>query len=536
MNARRGRLVLAMLAAFLSSVAGRASAAREYPLLSGPGDQSVLGLYRNIVLLADDPSQGGAFDLLYYDLYTQRLQPVPVLTGARVVDASVWEDLVVWTDGKDYRDEGYYADTDIYATRLATGDVFAVCEHPAEQFNASVGDRLIVWSDERNQVGQWSNTDVYYLDLTSGESGPVTTAAGDQGSMFVPQSAGRIVVWDDTTIDGNATDLYGCDLDTQEEFPIEVGAGRSTDGPSIWGDHVAFDYLPEEGSRRVYVFDLVSRTLSPLSAEGSAGLHASMCASIVVWTDFRNYGSTWTDIYAYDLAQAEEFPVCTATRFQDLPRVYGDLVIWSDDRNYEDGVSGLDVYACDLERNPFWDVRTDEWSFSAVSAASQADVARGYEDRSYRPKQCVTRAQMAAYISRAMLGGDANVPPPSGDQVYPDIPRDHWAYRYIQYASAQSVVTGYDDGSYHPDDVVDRAQMAVFVGRARGWVVLGDDMAVAPELFPDVPAGHWAGTAIEACVEHGVVQGYDDGLYRPDAVVTRDQMAVYIARAFELPM
>ncbi|MCJ7750856.1 MAG: S-layer homology domain-containing protein, partial [Armatimonadetes bacterium] len=56
----------------------------------------------------------------------------------------------------------------------------------------------------------------------------------------------------------------------------------------------------------------------------------------------------------------------------------------------------------------------------------------------------------------------------------------------------------------------------------------------APRLFPDVPAGYWAGTAIQACQQHDVVQGYPDGYYRPTATVTRDQMAVYIARAFDL--
>jgi hypothetical protein len=39
---------------------------------------------------------------------------------------------------------------------------------------------------------------------------------------------------------------------------------------------------------------------------------------------------------------------------------------------------------------------------------------------------------------------------------------------------------------------------------------------------------------IEHCVENGVVQGYEDGYYHPDYVVTRDQMAVYVARAFGL--
>jgi hypothetical protein len=49
-----------------------------------------------------------------------------------------------------------------------------------------------------------------------------------------------------------------------------------------------------------------------------------------------------------------------------------------------------------------------------------------------------------------------------------------------------------------------------------------------------VPAGFWAGTAIKACVDHGVVKGYLDGLYHPSDPVTRDQMAVYAARAFGL--
>jgi len=78
--------------------------------------------------------------------------------------------------------------------------------------------------------------------------------------------------------------------------------------------------------------------------------------------------------------------------------------------------------------------------------------------------------------------------------------------------------------------------MAVFVARAKDWVGINDDMTTAPQLFPDVPEGFWAGTAIEECVGHGVVQGYNDGYYRPDWTVTRDQMAVFVTRAFDLTL
>jgi len=76
--------------------------------------------------------------------------------------------------------------------------------------------------------------------------------------------------------------------------------------------------------------------------------------------------------------------------------------------------------------------------------------------------------------------------------------------------------------------------MAVFIARSRGWIAIADDMDTAPELFPDVPAGFWAGLAIEACVDNEVVKGYRDGYYRPTWTVSRDQMAVFITRAFDL--
>jgi len=54
--------------------------------------------------------------------------------------------------------------------------------------------------------------------------------------------------------------------------------------------------------------------------------------------------------------------------------------------------------------------------------------------------------------------------------------------------------------------------------------------------FPDVTSDFWAYTHIEYCVGQGVVRGYEDGSYHPEVTVTCDQMAVYIARAFQLPI
>ena len=129
--------------------------------------------------------------------------------------------------------------------------------------------------------------------------------------------------------------------------------------------------------------------------------------------------------------------------------------------------------------------------------------------------------------------------PDAGTQTFLDIDSEHWAYKYIEYCYAQGIVQGYVDSrtgavNYRPGFTVTRDVMAVFMARANGWVIIGEPMNTAGDLFPDVWAGYWAGTAIQACITNGVVKGYDDGYYRPTTAVTRDQMAVFIYRAFDL--
>jgi Tol biopolymer transport system component len=174
------------------------------------------------------------------------------------------------------------------------------------------------------------------------------------------------------------------------------------------------------------------------------------------------------------------------------------------------------------------------WAYYHIMACVEGQIVAGFPDGSYQPAGTVSRDQMAVYISRALAGGDNNVPDGPAEASFEDVPTDHWAFKYVEYAVSQGVVQGYDATHYQPDPVVDRGQMAVFIARAKGWVQVDDDMTTAPELFLDVPAGFWSGTAIQACVDHSVVQGYGDGYYRPESVVTRDQMAVYVARAFGL--
>jgi PKD repeat protein len=183
----------------------------------------------------------------------------------------------------------------------------------------------------------------------------------------------------------------------------------------------------------------------------------------------------------------------------------------------------------------FPDVPTDHWALNWILACVSAGIVQGYPDGTYGPDIPVTRDQMAVYVSRALAGGDEFVPSGPATPHFADVPTDYWAYDYVEYARYVGVVQGYSDG-YHPTEPVDRGQMAVYIARAvaDGEANVPDGPVIA--TFDDVPTDYWAYKYVEYCKAHGIVQGYDPVTYAPEAEVTRDQMAVYIARAFGLVM
>ncbi len=180
------------------------------------------------------------------------------------------------------------------------------------------------------------------------------------------------------------------------------------------------------------------------------------------------------------------------------------------------------------------------WAFHEIEACYRAGIVGGYGDGTYRPGLQVTRDQMAAYIARSLAGGDDNVPDDYLLASFTDVLTGHWAFNYIEYAVDRNVVQGYDDGEYKPELLVDRGMMAAYIARSivdpTGEDGLASFERPALPTFQDVPTQFPFYTHIEFCVDAGVIQGYLDGLYHPEITVTRDQMAVYIARAFALPM
>lgn len=96
----------------------------------------------------------------------------------------------------------------------------------------------------------------------------------------------------------------------------------------------------------------------------------------------------------------------------------------------------------------------------------------------------------------------------------------------VEVLMALGVVNGYPDGTYKPERVVTRAEMAKLLVEALGYGQLAGGTAPYSDT-----AGHWAAGSIGLASGIGLVQGYPDGTFKPDATVTFDEAVTMILRA-----
>ena len=119
--------------------------------------------------------------------------------------------------------------------------------------------------------------------------------------------------------------------------------------------------------------------------------------------------------------------------------------------------------------------------------------------------------------SIGLLGGD------SGSK-FVDI-TNHWAKDDIENLYAKGIVTGVTATTFEPDRSVTRAEFATLITKALNLT------GSASAGFADVSTNEWHYAYVNAAANAGLIVGYD-GYFRPDDLITREEMAVIIAKAF----
>jgi murein DD-endopeptidase MepM/ murein hydrolase activator NlpD len=182
----------------------------------------------------------------------------------------------------------------------------------------------------------------------------------------------------------------------------------------------------------------------------------------------------------------------------------------------------------------FEDVSSFHWAWSNIERLYTAGITGGCGTSPliYCPENTVTRAEMTIFLERGMNGSSYS-PPPATGMVFGDIPVSYWSASWVEKLYADGVTGGCGGGNYCPEASVTRAQMAVFLLRAKHGSSYSPPAATGE--FGDVPTSYWAASWIEQLIAEGITSGCGGGNYCPEQPVSRAQMAVFLVRTFSLP-
>lgn len=140
----------------------------------------------------------------------------------------------------------------------------------------------------------------------------------------------------------------------------------------------------------------------------------------------------------------------------------------------------------------------------------------GYPEGDFRPDNNISRGEAAAIVARALIEGyDADT---RYSNPYNDVAGSEWYANYVAFLSDKGVLNGYEDGSFRGEQTITRQEYAAMIAR------LGAVVTLAENPFTDVSAANWGANEIYTVYLRGIINGYPDSTFRPDAAITRAEV------------
>ena len=151
----------------------------------------------------------------------------------------------------------------------------------------------------------------------------------------------------------------------------------------------------------------------------------------------------------------------------------------------------------------------------------EKSITTGYPDGGFHPLESIERGAMAAYLYR--LAGSPEFEAPA-ESPFSDVPTTHPFYKEIAWLKATGITTGWEDGTFRPEESINREAMAAFFYRAAGSPEVQQEAT-----FTDVSGNPFA-KEISWFQFSKLSTGWPDSTFRPHDSVKRDAMAAYVMR------
>ncbi|MBP1988790.1 cadherin-like beta sandwich domain-containing protein [Paenibacillus eucommiae] len=207
--------------------------------------------------------------------------------------------------------------------------------------------------------------------------------------------------------------------------------------------------------------------------------------------------------------------------------------------------AGNSLFTIAESRKSFADLQ-GHWSQTDVELLASKLIVNGQTETGFVPEGNITRAEFVSLIIRALgleggtvtTHGDIQTNIQTDTPIFTDVREPDWFAGAVGAATKAQIVSGFEDGTFRPNDTITREQMAVIVSNA--LMFADKSIAVAGKLNPllDVfedkaSITSWAKVAAAQMLESGIMTGITDHQFAPQKLSTRAQAAVVIKRLLQ---
>lgn len=178
----------------------------------------------------------------------------------------------------------------------------------------------------------------------------------------------------------------------------------------------------------------------------------------------------------------------------------------------------------------FTDVSRSDWYYQFVDYVTSKGYFNGVADKTFAPADNMTRAMFVTVLFRFDgAKGDRT------QSAFTDVAPGQWYTDAINWAAANRIVDGVGDGKFAPNDPITRAQMCTMIERylalyKKAWKVTLPETGSVSVMVDENAIPAYALAAVKQCQRHGLVNGFEDGTFRPNELSTRAQVAAVIYR------
>lgn len=178
----------------------------------------------------------------------------------------------------------------------------------------------------------------------------------------------------------------------------------------------------------------------------------------------------------------------------------------------------------------FTDVSRSDWYYQFVDYVTSKGYFNGVEDKTFAPADNMTRAMFVTVLFRFDgAKGDRS------QSAFTDVAPGEWYTDAINWAAANRIVDGVGNGKFAPNDPITRAQMCTMIERylalyKKAWKVTLPETGSVSVMVDENAIPAYALAAVKQCQRHGLVNGFEDGTFRPNELSTRAQVAAVIYR------